>query len=131
MDSNQHHAAFWGRTQPLSYSSIGVDGEIRNPDQLLRRQLPCIVFLSQKDMTINTLKACLPKATEIVKEPDITIDGITTLVINHISDEPVTLYFRNEAEFAINTYTSENAQFLHNLYAHIEAIMGNLRRSSR
>ena len=32
--------SFPGRTQPLSYSSIcGVDGEIRTPDQLLRRQL--------------------------------------------------------------------------------------------
>lgn len=120
---------------PLGISSVSVPfSTIVESEKHIayRGDIYCsIKHVSKKDVTINTLKACLPTANEIVKEPGITIDGITTLVINHIPNEPVTLYFRNEAEFTNNTYTSENAQFLHNLYAHIEAIIGNLRRSSR
>lgn len=120
---------------PLGISSVSVPfSTIVESEKHIayRGDIYCgIKHVSKKNVTINTLRACLPRVTEIMKEPGITIDGITTLVINHISNEPATLYFRNEAEFVINTYTSENVQFLHNLYEHIEAIIGNLRRSSR
>ena len=88
-------------------------------------------LLPKNNETISTLIKCLPAITEVLPESTITIDGNTTLIINHISNEPATLYFRNEASFEINAYFEEDARFLHNLYLHIEDLIGNLIRSSR
>lgn len=85
----------------------------------------------KSDATINMLKDCLPTTSEIVPEPGITIDGITTIVINHCSSKPLVLYFRNESAFDLNSYSPENVHFLLNLYAHIEKKIGNLTHSAK
>ena len=88
-------------------------------------------LLPKNNETICTLKKCLPTVTEVLPESMITIDGNTTLIINHLTKDPVTLYFRNEESFLTNSYSPEEEHFLHELYLHIEAIIGNLIRSNR
>ena len=88
-------------------------------------------LLPKNNETICTLKKCLPTVTEILPESMITIDGNTTLIINHLTKDPVTLYFRNEELFHANSYPPEEEHFLHDLHMHIESIIGNLIRSNR
>ena len=88
-------------------------------------------LLPKNNVTICTLKKCLPTVTEVLPESMITIDGNTTLIINHRTNTPVTLYFRNEESFLSNSFSPEEEHFLHELYLHIESIIGNLIRSSR
>lgn len=90
-----------------------------------------IKLLPKSNTIINTLKNCLPSFTEILPESKITIDGTTTLIINHKTTEPTTLYFRNEEIFQMNSYSPEEAHFLHDLFLHLEPIIGNLIRDSR
>ena len=90
-----------------------------------------LIHLPKEDEIVNRLIACLPAQTEVIPERGITLDGVTTLVISHISEISNALYFRNEAEFVINDYTSENVHFLHNLYLHIQGIIGNLLQTNR
>lgn len=85
-------------------------------------------YLSKDDAIIKQLIACLPIETEVISERGITLDGITTLVISHITEIPKFLYFRNEAMFKMNDYSLDDAHFLHNLYLQIEGIIGNLRK---
>ena len=90
-----------------------------------------IKLLPKSNTIINTLKHCLPSITEILPESRITIDGTTTLIINHKTTEPTTLYFRNEETFQRNSYSPEEAHFLHDLFLQLEPIIGNLIRDSR
>lgn len=90
-----------------------------------------IKLLPKNDNTIITLKRCLPTVTEVLPESMITIDGNTTLIINHLTKDPVTLYFRNEEPFQVNSYSPEAGHFLHELYLHIQSIIGNLIRRNR
>ena len=83
-------------------------------------------LLPNSDETINTIKKCLPTVTEILPESRITIDGQTTLIINYLLEEPVVLYFRNEETFLMNSYSPEEVCFLHNIFLHVETIIGNL-----
>lgn len=88
-------------------------------------------LLPKYNGTICALIKCLPTVTEVLPESLITIDGNTTLIINHLAKDPVTLYFRNEESFLANSYSPEEEHFLHELYLHIESIIGNLIRSNR
>lgn len=88
-------------------------------------------ILPKNDETISMLQRCLPTDTEVLPESRITIDGNTTLIINHLAKDPVSLYFRNEESFQENSYSPDEEHFLHELYLHIQSIIGNLIRSHR
>lgn len=88
-------------------------------------------LLPKSDEVITTLKKYLPTVTEVLPESRITLDGNTTLIINHLAKDPVTLYFRNEEPFQANSYSPDEEHFLHGLYLHIQSIIGNLIRSHR
>jgi len=97
-----------------------------------RGDIYCGIKLLPKNNTIiNTLKYCLPSVTEILPESRIAIDGTTTLIINHIPTEPTTLYFRNEETFQRNSYSPDGAHFLHDLFLHMEPIIGKLNYNNR
>ena len=86
--------------------------------------------MSKDDPTIVNLLNCLPEIDEIHKSSKITLDGVSTVLINRTKSTPSILYFRNEENFHINKYTNEESTFLHNLFIHIEKLIGNLKQTN-
>jgi len=115
---------------PYGISSVsGSFSAISEADRHIayRGDIYCgLKYLPKDDAIIDRLISCLPTETEVIAGSGIVLDGITTLVISHITETPNILYFRNEAKFKLNGYSPEDTRFLHDLYLHIEGIIGNL-----
>ena len=120
---------------PLGISSVSVPfSTIIEAEKHLafRGDIYCgLKRISSENATINTLIRCLPTTSEFTSKSCIAIDGITTVLINHCLPEPAVLYYRNEESFNLNSYTIEDADFLHKLYAYVQEIIGNLIRDTR
>lgn len=85
-----------------------------------------IKHLPAKDQFVEMLLTCLPRADEEAGLDRFVIDGVTTIVINHTEGGSCTLAFKLVEAIAVNQYTTEQKNFLDNLYLYVEGIIGNL-----
>ena len=84
--------------------------------------------IAKNDPTIHSLVRCLPQKDEL-QEISTTIDGISTVIVNHTTTPSTALYFRNQNPFSINHYTDADAEFLHTLFIRMEELIGNLQET--
>lgn len=121
--------------KPYIKNALGIESVSVTFDNVLKAEVHsvcegkfiCGLKKFKKDNPIiNSLIQCLPLVDEIHEPPMLAIDGITNVVINKALTPETTLFFRShEIEFCNNKYSEESAEFLNNLFVHIENLIGN------
>ena len=82
--------------------------------------------LPLNNATINRLLQCVPSVNENCLDTKMIIDGVCTVIRNHQHNPPVILGYCNSQQIVQNALSHEQANFMEDLYLHIEKIIGNL-----
>ena len=85
-----------------------------------------IKHLPLDDPTITKLLQCLPFKKETCLADGAVIDGVCTIVRNYQCTPPAVVEYFDSKQIKFNSVLQENAEFMNDLYLHIEQILGNL-----